>query len=778
MSHKFDVLSTPEQTRSLKRHLVFKVAGFVALAMVVITLAVGYMMRQELGRQAQRMLSESARSSQIQLENRVGYLVEASRRLADNPFMVNGLVDPRARKEDLPKLVENFAEGTSLSTLALLDYDGRPVYQAQDWRPEFNQSPELRAALAMGNTALYMEPGTDQLLIIAPISYYETTQGALVVGFDLAQLLRSHAIREDSSYLKLFSGDQPIIDMNYDKDTDYLTTRLSANENTPMLTRLDLSLEAGFPKQSFDSVVQTTLSRFIGIGLLLTLASAMVAAAIGQSIAKPILELYRRVRAIPYRACSPLGTGDELDVLASAFDHRTQALKSAQQELERQRDRFRHEANHDMLTGLPNRFNFDQRLLEFIGRHHTGSKVFAVIFIDLDRFKLINDSLGHPVGDSLLQTVAQRLKLEVDGRDHLFRHGGDEFILISEVDGDEARIYELLDRLVLTLSVPVRHGERNLDVNASIGVTFYPQDGPDAETLVRNADIAMYEAKRRGGGRYKLFDQTMSESAFNLMETEAGLRRAIEQRELVVYYQPQVDMTNGCLTGTEALVRWQHPEKGLVMPGAFIPLIEESRLIVDIGEYVLREACRAQAAWYQAGYEPGRVSVNLAGAQLHDSGLDRLIASILEETHCLPEWLELEVTEGFIMEDPAASVPMLKRLRDMGISLAIDDFGTGYSSLAYLKRLPVTRLKVDQSFVRNSVLDPDDAVIIEAIIALAGKLKLDLIAEGVETHNQTELLLGLGCEQAQGYLFGRPMPHAELESLLESSRGGHKIVQY
>lgn len=777
MSHRFEMLSSPQQTRSLKRRLVFKVAGFVALAMVVITLAVVYMMSQELGRQAQRMLWESARSSQIQLENRVGYLVEASRRLADNPFMVNGLIDSRAREEDLPKLVENFAEGTSLSTLALLDYDGRPVYQAQDWRPEFNQSPELRAALAMGNTALYMEPGTGQLLIIAPISYYETTQGALVVGFDLNRLVLSHAVREESSYLKLFSGGQQVVGLNYNDETEYLTTRLAASEQTPLLARLDLSLEAGVPKQNFDSIVKTTLSRFIGIGLLLTLASAMLAAAIGQSIARPILELYRRVRAVPYRACSPLGTGDELDVLASAFDHRTQALKSAQQELERQRDRFRHEANHDMLTGLPNRFNFDQRLLEIIGRHHSGNRVFAVIFIDLDRFKLINDSLGHSVGDALLQTVSQRLKLEVDGRDQLFRHGGDEFILISEVDGDESRLHQLLDRLIHTLGTPVRHGERDLDVNASIGVTFYPQDGLDAQTLVRNADIAMYEAKRKGGARYKLFDPSMSEYAFNRMETEAGLRKAIENRELEVYYQPQVDMNSGRLTGTEALVRWQHPEKGLVMPGAFIPLIEESRLIVDIGEYVLREACSAQAAWCRAGYEPGRVSVNLAGAQLHDSGLDRIIARILTETGCKPEWLELEVTEGFIMEDPAASVPMLKRLRDMGISLAIDDFGTGYSSLAYLKRLPVSRLKIDQSFVRNSVMDPDDAVIIEAIIALAGKLKLGLIAEGVETHNQTELLLELGCDQAQGYLYGRPVPHQELELMLKSGRGGHQIVQ-
>ncbi|WP_432695459.1 putative bifunctional diguanylate cyclase/phosphodiesterase [Marinobacterium sp. YM272] len=777
MNKQYDVLRTPQQTRSLKRRLVFKVAGFVALTMVVITLAVGYMMRQELDRQAQRMLWESARSSQIQLENRVAYLVEATRRLADNPFMINGLIDTRARREDLPKLVENFSEGTALSTLALLDYDGRPVYQAQEWRPEFNQSPELRAALAMGNTALYMEQGSGQLLIIAPITYYQTSQGALVVGFDLGKLVRTHATREDGSYLKLFSADEAVIDVNYNAEIDYLTARIPASEETPMLARLDLSVEAGAPQQSFDSIVRTTLSRFIGIGLLLTLASAMLAAAIGQSIARPILELYKRIRIVPYRACSPLGTGDELDVLASAFDHRTEALKAAQQELEIQRDRFRHEANHDALTGLPNRFNFDQRLLEYIGRHHTGDTSFALVFIDLDRFKLINDSLGHSVGDRVLQTVTQRLQLELREQDRLFRHGGDEFMLITEVNGHEEQFHGLLGRLVQTLAAPVRMGERDLAINGSLGVTFYPRDGQDAQTLVRNADIAMYEAKRGGGSRYRLYDAGMSDTAFNQMETEAGLRRAIEERELVVHYQPQVDMVSGQLTGTEALVRWQHPDKGLVMPGAFIPLVETSRLIVDIGEYVLREACRTQAAWYRAGYKPGRVSVNLAGGQLHDPELDRIIAEILDETGCRPEWLELEVTEGFIMDDPACSIGALKRLRNMGISIAIDDFGTGYSSLAYLKRLPVSRLKIDQSFVRNSVMDPDDSVIIEAIIALAGKLKLDLIAEGVETDNQQELLLKLGCNQAQGYLYGRPMASESLESLLRSSRGGHQHVQ-
>jgi len=751
------------EIRSLRRRLVFKVAGFVALAMAVITLAVVYVMSHELTRQAHLMLAESARSSQIQLENRIAYLVEATRRLADNPFMINGLIDARAREEDLPKLVRNFAEGTSMSTFDLLDYDGAPVYQAQTWRPEFNHSPELRAALAMGNTALYTDAASRQLLIIAPISYYDTTQGALVVGFDLARLVSSHALRDESSSLSILVAGVQLLEINHNDEVDYFRLRVRPDERAPLLTQLELEIEAGVPKSQLDSVVMETLSRFVGISLVLTLASAMVAAGIGKGIARPVLELCERVRDDAEPKCSPLGTGDELELLAGAFDQRTAALRSARFELEQQRDRFRYEANHDTLTGLPNRANFEHRLQERIAGSGESSPGFCVVFIDLDRFKLINDSLGHPTGDLVLRIVAQRLLLEIGEEDDLFRHGGDEFILITAGGAQN-----LAKRFVGTLSQPVRMGEHDLDVSASIGITAFPRDGRDVETLVRNADIAMYRAKNAGGGQYRHYDTQMGEVAFARMETEAGLRRALEREELVVHYQPQIDMRGNSLIGSEALVRWQHPERGLVMPGAFIPVAEESRLIVDIGRYVLREACSQQAQWYRQGYNPGRVSVNLAGPQILDPELVDDVEEILMQTGCRPQWLELEVTESFIMRDPAGTITTLKRLRAMGISLAIDDFGTGYSSLAYLKRLPITRLKIDQSFVRNAVMDPDDVAIIEAIAALAAKLKLDLIAEGVETDSQKALLLQYGCDKAQGYLFSRPVAAVEFDKLLKS----------
>jgi EAL domain-containing protein (putative c-di-GMP-specific phosphodiesterase class I) len=282
----------------------------------------------------------------------------------------------------------------------------------------------------------------------------------------------------------------------------------------------------------------------------------------------------------------------------------------------------------------------------------------------------------------------------------------------------------------------------------------------------------MYLAKKMGGGQYQHFHTSLSDQALQRMEVEAGLKQALQKGELRVYFQPQVDMRNGHMTGTEALVRWQHPDKGLLMPGAFIPIAEETRLIIDLGNEVMRQACQQQVEWYRAGFNPGRVSVNLAGAQIHEADLVESVQSVLHQTGCKPQWLELEVTEGFIMQDTARTVPTLKQLKEMGILLSIDDFGTGYSSLTYLKRLPVCRLKIDQSFVRNSVMDPNDLAIIEAIIALANKLDLELIAEGVETEEQKKLLLQAGCPHAQGYLYGKPMPALELMEMLRENQAG------
>jgi diguanylate cyclase (GGDEF)-like protein len=762
----------PKRYRSLQRKLTLTICGFVALVMLIVTFTVAYILRNELYQQAYKGLGESARSSLIQLENRIAYLVEGTARLAENPFMVNGLIDSQARSTDLPPLLANFSSGTSMRSAALLDFDGQPVYQDEHWLPEFNQSTELRAALSMGEIALYNDTANRQMTVIAPIKFYATTQGALLAAFDLRELVSRHAFRENDGFLRLYTEDNSILTLGHNEAINYISSRQRPTSDTPLLQQLDLSLEAGIPESQFESVITTTVTRFIGIGIILTLIAAILAAWIGQGIASPIIELYRRVKDTRRGACAPLGTHDELEALAEAFDERTRALEVAQQGLQEQRDRFEYEANHDSLTGLPNRFNFNQQLDLAISQAIRSDLSFALAYIDLDRFKLINDSLGHPVGDKVLITVANRLKELLGEGDRLFRHGGDEFFLLLAAGADTCREDELLPRIVAALSSPViKHGH-HLDVRASIGVTRCPQDGNTAQALTRNSDLAMYLAKKLGGGQYQYFHTSLSDQALQRMEVEAGLKQALRQGELRVYYQPQVDMRSGRMTGTEALVRWQHPEKGLLMPGAFIPIAEETRLIIDLGNEVMRQACLQQVEWYRAGFNPGRVSVNLAGAQIHEADLVESIQNVLSLTGCKPQWLELEVTEGFIMQDPARTVPILKQLKEMGILLSIDDFGTGYSSLTYLKRLPVRRLKIDQSFVRNSVMDPNDLAIIEAIIALANKLDLELIAEGVETEEQKKLLLQAGCPYAQGYLYGKPMPALELMEMLRENQTG------
>jgi hypothetical protein len=343
----------PKRYRSLQRKLTLTICGFVALVMLIVTFTVAYILRNELYQQAYKGLGESARSSLIQLENRIAYLVEGTARLAENPFMVNGLIDSQARSTDLPPLLANFSSGTSMRSAALLDFDGQPVYQDEHWLPEFNQSTELRAALSMGEIALYNDTANRQMTVIAPIKFYATTQGALLAAFDLRELVSRHAFRENDGFLRLYTEDNSILTLGHNEAINYISSRQRPTSDTPLLQQLDLSLEAGIPESQFESVITTTVTRFIGIGIILTLIAAILAAWIGQGIASPIIELYRRVKDTRRGACAPLGTHDELEALAEAFDERTRALEVAQQGLQEQRDRFEYEANHDSLTGLP-----------------------------------------------------------------------------------------------------------------------------------------------------------------------------------------------------------------------------------------------------------------------------------------------------------------------------------------------------------------------------------------------------------------------------------------
>lgn len=423
-------------------------------------------------------------------------------------------------------------------------------------------------------------------------------------------------------------------------------------------------------------------------------------------------------------------------------------------------------AHHDPLTHLPNRTLFQERSNDAIVRAHRHGGLTGLLFIDLDRFKTINDSLGHAMGDLLLQAVAERLGVCVRESDLVARLGGDEFtVLIDELT--EFQDAAIVARKVLDeLAKPFSLLEHTLYISASIGISCYPQDGKDVQTLLRNADAAMYRAKEEGRNGYRFFSSEMNTQALATLTMTNSLGLALERQEFILHYQPRFDLISRRITGVEALIRWQHPDLGLVPPAQFIPLAEETGMIGSIWEWVLKTACTQAKAWQIAGLPPLRMAVNLSARQFRQHDLAQSIAVVLNEIGLDASALELEITETMVVQAPARTRLILAELKAMGIAIAIDDFSTGYSSLSYLKRYPIDYLKIDRSFVNGLPLDADDGAITRAIIAMAKSLKLRVVAEGVETLEQSTFLEAAGCEDGQGYLFSRPQAAPDLEQLL------------
>jgi len=431
--------------------------------------------------------------------------------------------------------------------------------------------------------------------------------------------------------------------------------------------------------------------------------------------------------------------------------------------------RMQHLAYHDALTDLPNRSLMQDRISQAIGRAERANQRFAVMFIDIDNFKNINDTLGHDTGDELLRQIARRLTDSVRVHDTIARQGGDEFIvLLDQLEGHlgatrvAQKILEAL-RAAFALSGTDQH------VSGSIGIALYPDDGNDAPTLLKNADTAMFHGKAQGKNTYQFFTPQMNIAVKRRAAMESNLRAAVKNGDFSLVYQPQIDLNSGEIVALEALVRWVSPESGTIMPSEFIPLAEETGLISEIGEWVLREACRQAQKWLDAGMPRRRMAVNLSARQLTDKGFVELLTTILEETQLDPSLLELEITESQVMRQGEGSIVRLNEIARMGIQLAVDDFGTGYSSLSYLKRLPISKLKIDQSFVRDITIDPNDTAIVVAIISMAKSLDLDVIAEGIETAGQLTLLRAKGCRVGQGFYFSVPMSAEDLAPLLASS---------
>jgi diguanylate cyclase (GGDEF)-like protein len=479
-----------------------------------------------------------------------------------------------------------------------------------------------------------------------------------------------------------------------------------------------------------------------------------------------------------YSIRADVSSSADIGMLARAFNSMLDRIQKRESELEAEiAERTRIEArldrlaHYDPVTQLNNRHFFNERLESVIERARKFKERTVLMFIDLDNFKTVNDTLGHDVGDELLRLVSRRLSETLRFGDVISRIGGDEFAIILENVSQVGVASMVAEKCLATLGAPIHIQGNDIHIGASIGISIYPDDAANMHELLKYADTAMYYAKNNGKNAYRMFTPSMQEDARKRFTIDNNLRRALERNEFVLHYQPQVDLRSGAFTGVEALVRWVHPEIGVISPADFIPVAEDSGMIVPIGEWVLREACRELKRWHDDGLQV-RMAINLSGRQLMEDSLVASVLAIVGEAGVSPHWIELELTESMLMDASPDIIRRLHTLRQAGIHLAIDDFGTGYSSMSYLKTFPVNSLKVDRSFVRDLPHNAEDAAITKAIIAMAKSLKMEVVAEGIENGEQGEFLRTLGCDKSQGYFYGRPMAAAQIVQLLGQQQRG------
>jgi diguanylate cyclase (GGDEF)-like protein/PAS domain S-box-containing protein len=544
-----------------------------------------------------------------------------------------------------------------------------------------------------------------------------------------------------------------------------------------------------------DAVVCTDISG--RITFLNPVAETMTGWPLTEAVGRPMAEVFRtlsatslepmetsaelatlQIRSVHLPPSSTLIRRDGLEIpiedsIAAIYDRQRRAIGavivfrdvSVARAMARQ---ITHSAQHDFLTGLPNRMLLNDRISQAIASARRNTRHVAALFLDLDGFKHINDSLGHPIGDKLLQSVASRLVASVRGTDTVSRQGGDEFVVLLpdlQLPEDAA---VMAGRILRDLAQSHVVDQLELHVTTSIGVSVFPDDGADAETLIKNADTAMYQAKENGRQSFQFFKPAMNARAVERQSIEESLRRALERQEFTLHYQPKIYIKTGAIIGAEALIRWTHPSRGPVSPTQFIPIAEDCGLIVPIGRWVLRHAAQQAQAWQDAGLPPTTMAVNVSAMEFRDDDFLKGLFAILDESRLAPRALELELTESVLMKRVASTSLILQSLRKSGVQVAIDDFGTGYSSLSYLRKFPIDTLKIDQSFVGQIDSGDEDAAIVTAVLGMARSLKLRVVAEGVETFEQLEFLHARHCEEAQGYYFSRPVPAAQFAKLLET----------
>lgn len=523
-----------------------------------------------------------------------------------------------------------------------------------------------------------------------------------------------------------------------------------------------------------------------GIGtlimLLSLLGSYLLARRLGQMITAPILSLSATMdeisRTKDYGLRAKVNGVAELAHLAEGFNEMLNEISRRDEALLERQESLHRLANYDTLSKLPNRAMFGDRLAQALHRSERTAEKLAVLFIDLDNFKLVNDTHGHRIGDLLLEEVSRRLEQETRADDTLARLGGDEFIVFLQNIQSADNAIRVARKHLHNLQNAYQLEEKQLFISASIGIALYPEHGKTAEVIVKSADTAMYQAKEKGKNNIELFSHTLYSKVSERLSLQGDLRRALKDGEFVMYYQPRINLQTGQWSGVEALVRWQHPELGLISPLAFIPLAEETGLIMQLGEWVLREACRQLHRWHCEGIHLARISVNVSPVQFRRQNIVGLVKSAISDASLCTQALELEITESALMDNMEQAVSILQQLQHMGVNISIDDFGTGYSSLSHLRTLPVNILKIDRSFLLNAHELKEDAQILAAIIAMAHSLNLDIVAEGVECEKHQALLHAQGCREAQGFFYAGPMPADELADMLRRNNHSLESVRY
>ncbi|WP_415396702.1 putative bifunctional diguanylate cyclase/phosphodiesterase [Sulfurimonas sp. CS5] len=741
--------------QSIRNKVVIQVTSQVVIVSVLIIITMLFIVNKHLSEQTQALLSSKAKNIHEKIEQRIRYLVENTVLLTKNELMVNALTDTIGRKKYLTPLVENFMEGKDVTSLDVVDYDGRPIFQTQTNTPLYNKSKNLRTALALNQVTVYIQKSDKRIVVISPIEYYSTTQGAAIVVFDMASIARENLPLTKTLYMKLVRGEEIIFSNNYDPKLEYRSVVHYADDKMRTFKDLGIALEIGLPQNIYRAPINEAIVKLVIIGLLFIIISIFTSTMTANNITQPILELYRRVKASADDKdilCSPLGSDDEVEKLAKAFDERTLQLQ--------------YQVEHDALTSLPNRVLFMDRLHQAIKVAKRKKDKIAVLFMDLDRFKEVNDSFGHDFGDELLKIVSTEVKAHLRASDSIARLGGDEFtILLDHIKNTDA-IVNIAQKIMQTFKEPFTIKNHKFFITCSIGIAIYPLNGETPDKLLKNADAAMYKAKDDGRNTYQFYIDEMTDKAYGRITLETQLRQALKNEEFEVYYQPQVDMGSEDIIGMEALIRWHHPEMGFVPPDKFIPLAEETGIIVEIDRWVMNSALEQFMKWKEDGLNPGILSLNLSMVQLNHEGFIDEVKRVMSLTNMPPKLLMFEVTESQIMKNPQQTIAKLENLKEIGVSLAVDDFGTGHSSLSYLKRLPIDKIKIDQSFVRDIPEDSDDMELTRAIIAISKSLKRSVIAEGVETYEQAQFLQENECIEAQGYLYHRPQNAQAITKLL------------